>query len=86
MIFEVDLSDDQRKALTDALASIPVGAKVIHPMRLDDYDALAVFWETLGRKYFLKGRSFDDALNSARGEVADAIRCSAIYHKNREGK
>ena len=64
-----DLSDDQRKALKDALDSIPSGTKVMHPLGWHA-EATAVFWETLGYKFFIKGRSFDDALNSARGAVA----------------
>ena len=65
-----NITDSQRKALTDALDSIPVGTKVMHPLGWHA-EATTVFWETLGYKFFIKGRSFDDALNSARGEVAD---------------
>jgi len=65
-----DLSDDQRKALTDALDSIPSGTNVKHPLGWHA-EATTVFWEILGYKYFIKGRAFDDALHSAKGAVAD---------------
>lgn len=49
-----DLNEEQRKALHDAISKIKTKKE------------LSIFWETLGRKFFIKGREFTDALTSAK--------------------
>ena len=51
------LNDEQTKDLHDAIAKLKTSKQ--H----------SVFFEILVRKFFLKGREFSDALNSAKGVI-----------------
>ena len=74
-----DISDKQRKALTDALgiinSALPIRAigADITAISEDDERGSAVFWETLGREYFFKGRTFDNALIKAKNDASDYL-------------
>ena len=59
-----NITDEQRKALFDALDK--------RESRNEWLDL--EFWETLATKYFIKGRSFDDALHSAMVAYKEAVR------------
>ena len=58
-----NITDEQRKALFDV--------KHIYYLVDSDTREVALFWSTLGTKFFVQGRSFDDALNSAKSAIAD---------------
>ena len=54
------LNQEQRIALHNSI------------VRIETKREQRLFWETFGRKFFLKGREFSDALHSARGELRNA--------------
>jgi len=71
-----NITDEQRKALYDAIDSIKT-IRVIRRVvvnRVGDVEmALSVFWRTFAVKYFLGNASFDNALNKARNRATDCL-------------
>ena len=62
-----NITDEQRKALYDAIDSIKTITEGDVEM------ALSVFWRTFAVKYFLGNASFDNALNKARNRATDCL-------------